>query len=176
MMAKTLRHTLPDLLAKLQTKTINETLGDVEGKALIKTLADQLIEVKTMSLWKNWILYRAKEQIDTYADTLAEVQDETHGNKFKDLEADAHWSSKTSCATVQLIEISVKTLCATVDLLELGVFFYQAKTCPKHCAQLSCCLKLGSKPSAQLTFCLKLATFVKKLKFVQNTVRNSAVA
>ena len=43
-------------------------------------------------------------------------------------------------------------------------------------AQLSCCSKLASKPSAQLSFCLKVATFVKKLKLVQNTVHNCLVA
>ena len=30
---------------------------------------------------------KAKQQLDTRADTLAEVQDETHGNRLKDLEA-----------------------------------------------------------------------------------------
>ena len=41
---------------------------------------------------------------------------------------------------------------------------------------LSCCLKFASKHSAQLSFCLKWATFYIKLKLVQNTVRNPAVA
>ena len=32
---------------------------------------------------------KAKEQIETQADTLADVQDETYGNRLKDLEAEA---------------------------------------------------------------------------------------
>ena len=35
---------------------------------------------------------------------------------------------------------------------------------------------MASKHSAQQSFCFKWATFLKKLKLVQNTVRNSAVA
>ena len=61
-MAKTLPRTLPGLLAKLQTKTIGETLSDVEGKALFDTLAYTLVEVKTMSNWKNWVMYRPRNR------------------------------------------------------------------------------------------------------------------
>ena len=75
-----------------------------------------------------------------------------------------------------LLEIGLKSLCATVVLLQIGPYCSEGKACVKHRAQLSWFLKLVSKHSVQLTFCLKLATFVKNLKFVKNTVRNSAVA
>ena len=84
--------------------------------------------------------------------------------------------SKRLCATVLLLEICVKTRCATGDLLEVVVFCQQAKTCPKHRARLLCCLKLASIHSPQLSFFLKLASFVKKLKLVQKTVRSCPVA
>ena len=75
-----------------------------------------------------------------------------------------------------LLEIGVKTLSASVDFLEIGDFCYKAKNCPKQRTQPSCCSKLASKHSAQMSFCLKLATFFKKVKLVQNTVRNCPVA
>ena len=50
------------------------------------------------------------------------------------------------------------------------------KTCRKQRAQPCCCSKLAPNHTAQLSFCLKWATFVKKLKLVQNTVRNCPVA
>ena len=61
-MAKTLLHTLADPLAKLEAKTIGETIKNVEGKALLDTLADRVVEVKTMSLWENWVNYRQKNR------------------------------------------------------------------------------------------------------------------
>ena len=75
-----------------------------------------------------------------------------------------------------LLQIGVKTLCGVVDFLEIGDFCYKANTCQKQRAQLSCCSKLALKHSVQLSFCLKLATFVKKVKLVKNTVRNRPVA
>ena len=84
--------------------------------------------------------------------------------------------SKTLCATVLSPEIGVKTLCARLHFLELGVFWWHAKTCPKHRAQLSCCPKVASKHCAQLSFFLNLATFVKRLKLVEKTVRNCPVS
>ena len=62
MIVKTLLHTFADPLAKLHTKTIGETLSDVERTALLHTLADTHVEVKTMSLWKNWVMYRPKNR------------------------------------------------------------------------------------------------------------------
>ena len=84
--------------------------------------------------------------------------------------------SKTSCATVLLLEIDTKTLSATVLLLQIGPYCYEAKACEKRRAQLFCCSKLAPNHAAQLSLCLKWATFVRKLKLVQNTVRNRAVA
>ena len=50
------------------------------------------------------------------------------------------------------------------------------KTCAKQRARLSSCLKLALSHTAQLSFCLKVTCIVKDLNFVQNTVRNCAVA
>ena len=60
-------------------------------------------------------------------------------------------------------------------MLEIGDLCLKAKTCLKPLAQLSCCSKLESKHFAELSFSSKLATFVKELKLVPNTVRNCPV-
>ena len=83
---------------------------------------------------------------------------------------------KRPCATVLLLKFCVKTLCKTVVVLEIGNFSKKAKPCAKHCAQLSCCLKFGSKHYAQHSICLSLASFDNKLKLFQNTMRNCVVA
>ena len=54
--------------------------------------------------------------------------------------------------------------------------FLKAKTCPKHRAKLSCCLKFPSKHSPQPTFCFKLVRIVRKPKPVQNAVQKFPVA
>ena len=76
-----------------------------------------------------------------------------------------------------------KTLSKTFLLLESAPnhtaqlsFCLEGKAWGKHCAQLSFCSTLATNHNAQLSFCLKWATFLIKLKLVQNTVRNSAVA
>ena len=76
-----------------------------------------------------------------------------------------------------------KTLCKTFLLLEIAPnhtaqlsFCLEGKAWGKHCAQLSFCSTLATNHNAQLSFCLKWATFLIKLKLVQNTVRNRAVA
>ena len=46
----------------------------------------------------------------------------------------------------------------------------------KERAQLYCCLKLAPNHTWQLSFCFKLARIVKKVKLVQETVRNGPVA
>ena len=46
----------------------------------------------------------------------------------------------------------------------------------KERAQLYCCLKLAPNHTWQLSFCFKLARIVKKVKLVQETVRNDPVA
>lgn len=46
----------------MQTKRIGETQSDVEGKALLDKLSDSLVEVKTMSIWKNWVMYRPRNR------------------------------------------------------------------------------------------------------------------
>ena len=51
----------------------------------------------------------------------------------------------------------------------------KAKAGEKRRAQLSCCSKLAPNHTAQLSFCLKWPIFLKKLKLVQDTVRNRAV-
>ena len=50
------------------------------------------------------------------------------------------------------------------------------ETSAKERAQLHCCLKLASNHTLQLWFCFKLARIVKKVKLVQETVRNGPVA
>ena len=76
-----------------------------------------------------------------------------------------------------------KTLCKTFLLLEIAPnhtaklsFCLEGKVWGKHRAQLSFCSKLAPSHNAQLSFCLKWATFLIKLKLVQNTVRNRAVS
>ena len=69
----------------------------------------------------------------------------------------------------------LETARATVLLIKIGDFSEKAKTCPKHRAQLSCCLKLASKHSAQPPFCFKLGRIVRKLKPVRNSVHNCPV-
>ena len=84
--------------------------------------------------------------------------------------------SKTPCAIVLLLEIGVISFCELVVLLRICPYCWEAKACEKRRAQLSCCLKLAPNHTAQLSFCLKWATFLKKLKLVQNTVRSRAIA
>ena len=88
------------------------------------------------------------------------------------------WKASTcpKQATLLLLEIGVKALCANVVVLEIGDFCSKAKSCPKPLAQLFCCSKMAPKHSAQMSFRSRLATFVKKRKLVQNTVRNCRVA
>ena len=50
------------------------------------------------------------------------------------------------------------------------------KTCAKELAQLCCCLKLSPSHTVQLSFCFQFACIVKKIKLVQDTVRNWPVA
>ena len=76
-----------------------------------------------------------------------------------------------------------KTLCKTFLLLVIAPnhtaqlsFCLEGKAWGKHRAQLSFCSKLAPNHNAQLSFCLKWAAFLIKVKLVQNTVRNRAVA
>ena len=62
MMFKTLLLTFAHPLAKMHTNTLVETLSYVERIALLDTLADTLVEVKTIRLLKNWVMYRPKNR------------------------------------------------------------------------------------------------------------------
>ena len=76
-----------------------------------------------------------------------------------------------------LFKLASKILCETVVVLEIGDSSKKAKPCAKTlCATVRLLKKFASQSSAQLTFCLKLATFVNKLRLVQNTVRNCPVS
>ena len=55
-------------------------------------------------------------------------------------------------------------------------FAVLGETSAKERAQLYCCLKLASNHTLQLWFCFKLARNVKKVKLVQENVRNGPVA
>ena len=66
----------------------------------------------------------------------------------------------------------LETARATVLLIKISDFSKKAKTCPKHRAQLSCCLKLALRHTAQPPFCLKLARIVRKPRLVKNAVHN----
>ena len=61
-MFKTLLLTFAHPLAKMHTNTLVETLSYVERIALLDTLADTLVEVKTIRLLKNWVMYRPKNR------------------------------------------------------------------------------------------------------------------
>ena len=50
------------------------------------------------------------------------------------------------------------------------------KTCAKQRALLGCCLKLAPNRTSELSFCLKIYRINKKLKLVQDTARNCAIA